>query len=108
MTEEMAEWMRRMHPGRLGFEIFSDQNPFMAPFAAFAEISKGFRAYFDFVNGLFGSLVGRLILFGYTWALMHHMLGGLKHLVQDTGKTDMGALPESSGIWKTVERKSFY
>ena len=40
---------------------------------------------FETVNGFFGSIIGRLILFGYTWALMHHMLGGIKHLVQDTG-----------------------
>ena len=41
--------------------------------------------YFEFVNGLFGSFIGRLILFGYTWALMHHMVGGIRHLVWDTG-----------------------
>ncbi|MBN9252253.1 MAG: succinate dehydrogenase, cytochrome b556 subunit [Mesorhizobium sp.] len=45
----------------------------------------GPQAYFDFVNGIFGSLIGRLVLFGYTWALMHHMLGGIRHLVWDTG-----------------------
>ncbi|HWL30558.1 MAG TPA: succinate dehydrogenase, cytochrome b556 subunit [Xanthobacteraceae bacterium] len=28
---------------------------------------------------------GRLILFGYTWALIHHMLGGLRHLIWDMG-----------------------
>ena len=33
-----------------------------------------------------GSIVGRLILFGYTWALMHHMLGGIRHLIWDTGR----------------------
>ena len=43
-------------------------------------------AYFDFVNGLFGSLVGRLILIGYTWALLHHMFGGIRHLIWDTGR----------------------
>ena len=43
-------------------------------------------AYFDFVNGLFGSLVGRLILFGYTWALLHHMFGGIRHFIWDTGR----------------------
>jgi succinate dehydrogenase / fumarate reductase, cytochrome b subunit len=43
-------------------------------------------AYFQFVNGLFGSLPGRLVLFGYTWALLHHMLGGLRHLLWDTGR----------------------
>ena len=41
--------------------------------------------YFEFVNGLFGSFLGRLVLFGYTWALIHHMLGGIRHLVWDTG-----------------------
>jgi succinate dehydrogenase / fumarate reductase cytochrome b subunit len=25
-----------------------------------------------------------LILFGYTWALFHHMLGGIRHLIWDT------------------------
>jgi succinate dehydrogenase / fumarate reductase, cytochrome b subunit len=32
-----------------------------------------------------GSWIGRLILFGYTWALIHHMLGGVRHLIWDTG-----------------------
>ncbi len=31
-----------------------------------------------------GSLLGRLILFGYTWALIHHLLGGIRHLIWDT------------------------
>ena len=31
------------------------------------------------------SWIGRLILFGYTWALIHHMLGGIRHLIWDTG-----------------------
>ena len=43
-------------------------------------------AYFDFVNGVFGSWIGRLVLFGYSWALIHHMLGGIRHLVWDTGR----------------------
>ena len=41
--------------------------------------------YFAFVDGFFGSFIGRLILFGYTWALIHHMLGGLRHFVWDAG-----------------------
>ena len=41
--------------------------------------------YFALVDGFFGSFFGRLILFGYTWALIHHMLGGLRHFVWDTG-----------------------
>ena len=41
--------------------------------------------YFNWVNGIFGSFLGRLVLFGYTWALMHHLLGGLRHFMWDTG-----------------------
>lgn len=44
------------------------------------------ESYFDWVNGIFGSILGQLILLGYTWALMHHMLGGIRHLVWDTGR----------------------
>ncbi|MEO0637683.1 MAG: succinate dehydrogenase, cytochrome b556 subunit [Pseudomonadota bacterium] len=33
----------------------------------------------------FGSPLGLLILFGYTWALMHHMLGGMRHFAWDFG-----------------------
>lgn len=35
------------------------------------------------VNAIYGSWFGQLVLFGYTWALIHHMLGGLKHFVWD-------------------------
>jgi succinate dehydrogenase / fumarate reductase cytochrome b subunit len=30
-----------------------------------------------------GTWFGLLVLFGYTWALLHHMLGGLRHLLWD-------------------------
>lgn len=43
-------------------------------------------AYFDWVNWFFGTLVGRLVLFGYTWALMQHLLGGLRHFMWDMGR----------------------
>lgn len=42
-------------------------------------------SYFDFVNEIYGSIFGRLILFGFTWALVHHMLGGLRHFIWDMG-----------------------
>jgi succinate dehydrogenase / fumarate reductase cytochrome b subunit len=42
-------------------------------------------AYFDLVQGIFGSWFGQLVLFGFTWALVHHTLGGLRHLLWDTG-----------------------
>jgi succinate dehydrogenase / fumarate reductase, cytochrome b subunit len=42
-------------------------------------------AAYDAAQGFFGSIIGRLILFGYTWSLMHHMLGGIRHLFWDFG-----------------------
>jgi succinate dehydrogenase / fumarate reductase cytochrome b subunit len=42
-------------------------------------------AAFERVQWFFGSPLGILILFGYTWILMHHMLGGVRHLVWDFG-----------------------
>jgi succinate dehydrogenase cytochrome b subunit len=43
------------------------------------------HAYFRFVNGIFGSWIGLIILFAFTWALIHHMLGGIRHFIWDTG-----------------------
>ena len=31
------------------------------------------------------SIIGRLVLFGFTWSLLHHMLGGLRHFIWDAG-----------------------
>src|SRR5262245_52788197 len=38
------------------------------------------------IGSFMSSFLGRLILFGYTWALMHHMLGGIRHLIWDMGR----------------------
>lgn len=43
------------------------------------------EASYDSVSWLFGTLLGKLVLFGYTWALVHHMLGGLRHFMWDLG-----------------------
>jgi len=37
VTSPMAEWMPRLHPLRLQYELFSNANPMMAPVAAMAE-----------------------------------------------------------------------
>jgi len=42
--------------------------------------------FFDFVTWLFGTWFGQLVLFGYTWVLFHHMLGGVRHFVWDMAK----------------------
>ena len=41
---------------------------------------------FVLVNRLLGHPVGMLVLLGYSWALIHHMLGGMRHLLWDTGR----------------------
>jgi succinate dehydrogenase / fumarate reductase cytochrome b subunit len=53
--------------------------------AAWLMAAASSQGAFDWVNWAFGTWLGRLILFGYTWTLMHHMLGGVRHLIWDTG-----------------------
>jgi succinate dehydrogenase cytochrome b subunit len=40
---------------------------------------------FATVNAFFAGLFGRFLLFMFSWALIHHMLGGIRHLIWDTG-----------------------
>ncbi|CAN7331262.1 succinate dehydrogenase, cytochrome b556 subunit [Pararhizobium sp. LjRoot255] len=42
-------------------------------------------AYYDWVMWAFGTLIGQLVLFGYTWALVHHLFGGIRHFIWDLG-----------------------
>jgi len=37
------------------------------------------------VTAFAGSLSGRVILFGFSWAFFHHLLGGLRHILWDSG-----------------------
>lgn len=41
----------------------------------------GFATFKAFI----GSWFGLLVLFGYTWALVYHLLSGIRHLVWDLG-----------------------
>lgn len=59
------------------------------------------REYFDFVSWIYGSWIGRLVLLGYTWALVHHMLGGVRHLIWDTG-TGLGKETSTRMAWATL------
>jgi succinate dehydrogenase / fumarate reductase cytochrome b subunit len=40
---------------------------------------------FAAVSGFLTSIIGRLILFGFSWALFHHALGGVRHAIWDAG-----------------------
>jgi succinate dehydrogenase / fumarate reductase, cytochrome b subunit len=42
--------------------------------------------YFNYVSSWFATWAGMFVLIGYTWALLHHMLGGLRHFIWDTGR----------------------
>lgn len=37
------------------------------------------------VQAFTGSFIGRIIAFGYTWALMHHLLSGIRYFIWDLG-----------------------
>jgi hypothetical protein len=43
VTEQSAALLRRTHPNRLRFEMFGDQNPFMAPVAVWAQAVRAER-----------------------------------------------------------------
>jgi succinate dehydrogenase / fumarate reductase cytochrome b subunit len=47
-------------------------------------IASGEAAYETF-QAISNSFIGTVVLIGYTWALIHHMLGGIRHLIWDTG-----------------------
>lgn len=46
--------------------------------------ASGPNAYAN-IQAFTTSWIGRVIVFGYTWALLHHMLGGIRHLIWDLG-----------------------
>ena len=41
--------------------------------------------YFEFVQGIMGSWIGLLILFGFSFALFFHLCNGIRHLFWDSG-----------------------
>lgn len=43
------------------------------------------ESHFNIVDWVFGTWIGRLVLFGYTWVLMLHMMGGIRHFIWDAG-----------------------
>ncbi len=47
--------------------------------------ASGPNAYSKF-QWFMDTLIGWLMLFAFTWTLIHHMLGGVRHLIWDTGR----------------------
>lgn len=42
--------------------------------------------HFALVTWVLTSWFGQLVLFGFTWAMVVHLLGGIRHLIWDTGR----------------------
>ncbi len=47
-------------------------------------IAAGPEAFAN-ASSLLGSWFGKLVLFGWTWALFYHMCNGIRHLLWDSG-----------------------
>lgn len=43
-------------------------------------------SHFALVTWVLTSWFGQLILIGFTWAMVMHLLGGIRHLIWDTGR----------------------
>lgn len=52
--------------------------------AGLLHLAAGEESFRHFKN-IIGSPVGRVLLFGWSWALFYHLCNGIRHLVQDTG-----------------------
>ena len=66
----------------------------------FIAIASG-QEYYEYAQNLIGSIFGRLILLGFTIALVIHFLNGIRHLFYDAG---LGFKLETSRItgWLVV------
>ncbi len=47
--------------------------------------ASGPNAY-AWVQWFMSTWIGRLVLLGFSWGLFHHSLGGVRHLIWDTGR----------------------
>jgi succinate dehydrogenase / fumarate reductase cytochrome b subunit len=41
---------------------------------------------YDAAQSIIGSLIGRVLLFGWSWALFYHLANGIRHLFWDMGR----------------------
>lgn len=49
-----------------------------------AAIAGGAESFAN-ANAILGSWFGKLVLFGWSWALFYHLSNGIRHLVWDSG-----------------------
>lgn len=53
---------------------------------------------FAMIDGLLGSVVGKIVLLGAAWSLFYHMLGRLRHVLWDFGYCLEVAISEKLAI----------
>ena len=58
-------------------------------------------ASFGVFSAFIDSIVGQILLLGFTWALFHHMLGGIRHFLWDAGY-GMDAPMRDQLAWATL------
>lgn len=51
---------------------------------------------FALVQDVMGSWIGKIVLFGFTWALINHAFGGIRHFIWDVGA---GFDPHGREFW---------
>ncbi|MTJ81790.1 MAG: succinate dehydrogenase, cytochrome b556 subunit [Telmatospirillum sp.] len=56
-------------------------------------------AAFNEASGVLGSLPGRVVLFGFSFALFYHLANGIRHLFWDVGLGFELATARRSGVW---------
>ena len=67
-------------------------------------VASGAEA-FDVAQGFIGSWIGRLLLFGWSFALFYHLCNGIRHLFWDAGKGFELATVARSG-WAVIAAAS--
>jgi succinate dehydrogenase / fumarate reductase cytochrome b subunit len=55
----------------------------------------------DVVNAIYGSWFGQIVMFLFSWSLVHHMCGGIRHFVWDTA-TMMEPGQRETMAWATI------
>ncbi len=48
-------------------------------------LASGASGY-EIFSSIIDTWIGKLVILGITWAIFHHMLGGLRHFLWDMGK----------------------
>lgn len=70
-------------------------------YASWLMAAAGSADYYAFITGFLDSLIGRLLLVGWTAAFFLHLANGVRHLIWDTGRGFERSQANASG-WTVV------